>query len=108
MEVLIENNFQSMIEDGETPIFVDFWAQWCRPCLAIAPTIEALAEEYEGKMRFGKCNTDENPSIATKYRIMSIPLFIIFHKGEIVEKFVGAQPKKKFVEVIDKALKKIE
>ncbi|MFW9992630.1 MAG: thioredoxin [Candidatus Odinarchaeota archaeon] len=107
MEVLTEEDFQTKIQ-GDTPIFIDFWAQWCRPCLKIAPLIEDLAEEYKGRMRFGKCNTDENPAVATKFRIMSIPYFIIFHEGKPVEQFIGAQPKKNFVEVIEKVLKRLE
>ncbi|MHA1167648.1 MAG: thioredoxin [Candidatus Hodarchaeales archaeon] len=106
MEILTDSNIDSVIQ-GDIPILVDFWAVWCRPCKMVAPTLEELAKEYAGKMRFGKLNTDENNSTATKYRIMSIPYFIIFHKGKPVEQFVGALPKNKFVEKIEAVLREI-
>ena len=84
----------SMSFDGflntDMPVLVDFWADWCMPCRMMAPVMDELAKEYTGKARFGKINVDENPQIASRYGIMSIPHFLIFKNGTRVEKIVGA------------------
>jgi len=84
----------SMSFDGflntDMPVLVDFWADWCMPCRMMAPVMDELAKEYAGKARFGKINVDENPQIASRYGIMSIPHFLIFKNGTRVEKIVGA------------------
>ena len=103
---LEDSNLDQEIEQSEVPLFIDLWAEWCRPCLKIAPIVEELANDYDGKMKFGKLNVDFNPKTAEKYRVMSIPMFLILHKGKILESFIGALPKKKFVEKIESALKK--
>ncbi len=90
------------------PVFVDFWAEWCGPCHAVAPVISQLEQEYRGRVLFGKVNTDNYQNVALNYRVMSIPTFIIFHNGTPVIRFIGALPKKKIKEQIDKALKIIE
>ena len=74
----------------DMPVLVDFWADWCMPCRMMAPVMDELAKEYTGKARFGKINVDENPQIASRYGIMSIPHFLIFKNGTRVEKIVGA------------------
>lgn len=89
-------NFQSEVIDSSEPVLVDFWAPWCGPCKMIAPTIEELANDYEGKLRVGKVNTDENPQTATNHQISAIPTVMLFKGGEPVEKFVGVTPKEKF------------
>lgn len=74
-------------------VMVDFWATWCAPCRMVAPTVEELAKEYEGKAKFVKVNTDENPDLASKYKIRGIPTLMFFKNGEMVEQVVGAVPK---------------
>ena len=107
LTVLDDSNIDSIIGSSELPMFVDLWAEWCMPCKRVEPILEDLADEYQGKMRFGKLNVDENPKIAEKYNIFSIPMFIILDKElNIIESFIGAVPKKKFVEHIETALEK--
>ncbi|GKS57891.1 thioredoxin [Nitrospira sp.] len=85
-------------------VMVDFWAVWCGPCQMVAPIVDELAQEYEGKLRVRKLNTDENPEIAGRYQIMSIPTILFFKNGELVDRLVGARPKRQFKELIDKLL----
>ena len=93
-------------EVGTAPglIMVDFWAVWCGPCQMVAPIVDELAGEYAGKLKVLKLNTDENPEIAGKYQIMSIPTILFFKGGEPVEKLIGARPKRQFKEIIDQLL----
>jgi thioredoxin 1 len=93
--------FEEDVLKSETPVLVDFWAPWCGPCRMLAPTVDAIADEYEGKVKVGKVNTDENPQIATQHQINSIPTLMIFKGGEIVERLVGAIPKEKITEKLD-------
>jgi thioredoxin 1 len=85
-------------------VMVDFWAVWCGPCQMVAPIVEELANEYAGKLLVMKLNTDENPEIAGRYQVMSIPTILFFKNGRPVEKLVGARPKRQFKEVIDSLL----
>jgi thioredoxin 1 len=85
-------------------VMVDFWAVWCGPCRIIAPTVEDLAKEYAGKLKVGKLNTDENPDVASKYKIMGIPTIIFFKNGEKVDQIVGAVPKPQLKSKIDALL----
>jgi len=86
-------------------VLVDFWAVWCGPCQMVAPLVEELATEYDGKLKVLKLNTDENPDIAGKYGIMSIPTLLFFRNGQPVEKVVGAVPKRLLKEAVDNLLK---
>lgn len=86
---LNEENFPRMIGGGK-PVFVDFWAKWCGPCRYMHPVFERLAAKYAGAVVFGRLNVDENPSVATEYSVFSIPTFILFVKGEPVDRLVGA------------------
>jgi len=86
-----ESNFDEVISKYDT-VVVDFWAPWCGPCRLLAPVIEQLAKEMKGKVVFAKLNTDENPKIAMRYRVMSIPTLILFKNGKIVDRNVGAMP----------------
>lgn len=88
-----DGNFEADAIQSSIPVVVDFYADWCGPCKMMAPIIEELAGEYEGKVRIGKLNTDENRNIATKYSIMSIPTIIFIKNGEVVDTIVGAVPK---------------
>jgi thioredoxin 1 len=85
-------------------VMVDFWAVWCGPCQMVAPIIDELAKEYAGKLKVRKLNTDENPEVAGRYQVMSIPTILFFKNGQPVEKLVGARPKRQFKEVIDSLL----
>lgn len=93
--------FDEDVLQSETPVLVDFWAPWCGPCRMLAPTVDAISEEYDGRVKVGKVNTDENPGIATQHQINSIPTLMIFKGGEIVERLVGAIPKEKITEKLD-------
>lgn len=96
--------FDSDVKEGNGLTLVDFWAEWCGPCIALGPTIEALATDYEGKVNVGKLNVDQNPETAQKFGIRNIPTILLLKDGEIVERLVGAQPKQAFVDVINKHL----
>jgi len=99
---LTAENFEDTIKDGV--VLVDFWAPWCGPCRMIAPVIEELAEEYDGKAKIAKVNTDEQPEIAAKYGIRSIPTILFFKNGELVDQMVGAAGKAVFAEKLDALL----
>ncbi len=90
--------------DHDGLVLVDFWAVWCGPCRMIAPTIEELAGEYKGKLKVVKLNTDENPDIASRYKIMGIPTIMFFKNGEKVDQMVGAVPKPQIKSKIDSFL----
>ncbi|HRP90171.1 MAG TPA: thioredoxin [Edaphocola sp.] len=91
-----DDNFEAEVLKSEKLSVIDFWAPWCGPCLAIAPTIEALANEYDGKVNIGKVNVDENPNLSVEYGITSIPCVLYMKNGEVVDKQVGAAPKSAF------------
>ena len=99
-----DQNFESEVLESDMPTLVDFWAEWCAPCKMIAPTVEALADEYAGKLRVGKLNIDENPSTPTKFGIRGIPTLIIFTGGEAVEQVVGVRSKADLKVAIEKSL----
>ncbi|HHZ19662.1 MAG TPA: thioredoxin [Firmicutes bacterium] len=90
---LTAENFQREVLEYQGVALVDFWAPWCGPCRMVAPTIDELAEEYAGKAKIGKVNTDENQELAAKYSVMSIPTMIIFKNGQVVDQITGAYPK---------------
>jgi thioredoxin 1 len=87
---LSSSSFDSFLKETDLPVLVDFWADWCMPCRMMAPVLEELAQEFAGKALFGKLNVDDNPDVASRYGIMSIPHFLIFKNGTLAEKIVGA------------------
>jgi thioredoxin 1 len=103
-ESVTEKTFDTDVLKAGTPVLVDFWATWCGPCKMIAPIVEELAGEYEGKLRVMKLDVDENSGIAARYSIMSIPTLGIFRSGELVERIVGYMPKEALRKRIDAAL----
>lgn len=101
---LTDATFKGEVVDSKIPVLVDFWATWCAPCKAIAPVVEEIAGEYEGRLKVGKVDVDSNQTVATQYQIRSIPTLLIFKSGAVVEQIVGAVPKKSLIEKLSKHL----
>ncbi|MBE0430456.1 MAG: thioredoxin [Dehalococcoidia bacterium] len=101
-----EDNFRKTVLEAKSPVMVDFWAQWCGPCLATAPVLEELANEYAGKMDFVKVDVDANGPLAAKYGIASIPTMLVFKGGEPVQQITGYKPKKELQKALDEVLQK--
>ena len=99
-----DNDFDQVVLQADKPVVVDLWATWCRPCLMVAPILDELAEEYEGRINFVKVDVDQNPKTATKYGIMSIPTLLIFKNGEPISNIVGLRPKDELKQSLDAAL----
>ena len=99
-----DSNFKSEVTDSAVPVLVDFWAPWCGPCRMIAPILEELAKEYDGKVKVVKINVDDSPNTASEYGIRSIPTLILFKDGKVFEQTVGAQSKENLKQLVDKSL----
>ena len=95
------NDFKTEVVESDTPVLVDFWAEWCGPCKVIAPVVEELAKDYEGKVKFGKVNVDDHNMVASEYGVRSIPTLLIFKNGAVVNQIVGAVPKEKITAILD-------
>ncbi len=100
---LKDAEYSSEVVESALPVLVDFWATWCGPCQMMGPIIESVAEEYDGKVKVMKCNVDENPVTPSKFGIRGIPTLLLFNKGEVVDRVVGAVPKTQ----VDTLLKKV-
>jgi len=99
-----DQNFDAEVLKSETPVLVDFWAQWCGPCKIVDPIVKELAEEYSGKLKVGRLNVDENQQTSSSYNVMSIPTLLIFKKGQPVKSMIGAQAKENFKKGIEEAI----
>jgi thioredoxin 1 len=98
---LTDANWEQEVLKSDVPVMVDFWAEWCGPCKMIAPTVDALATDYAGKLKVGKLNVDDNTT-ATRYNIRGIPTLLIFQGGQVRDQLVGAQPKAAIEKVLSK------
>jgi len=101
---ITDSNWEQEVTKSNVPVLVDFWAEWCGPCHALAPTVAGIADSYAGRMKVGKLNVDENERTAMKYSIRSIPTLILFAGGEIKEVLIGNRPKNDIVQVLSKHL----
>jgi thioredoxin len=99
-----DSTFDTLVLKSSTPALVDFWASWCAPCRAIAPIVDEMATQYDGRVRVAKMNVDENPATPGKYGVRGIPTLILFKDGKVVDQLVGAVPKNQIKDLIEKGL----
>ena len=99
-----DSNFQDEVLNSELPGLVDFYADWCGPCKMMSPVVDELSREYEGRLKVGKVNVDENTNVAQQYRVMSIPTILLIKNGQVVDQVVGAVPKAQLTGKIDSIL----
>ena len=99
-----DNNFEQEVLNSDKPVLIDFWAIWCGPCKIIAPVVEELASEYDGKAKIGKLDVDENQQTSIKYGVRSIPTLLIFKEGKVIDTIIGAVPKAQIVQKLNAAL----
>jgi thioredoxin 1 len=103
-EEVTDANFDDVVLKSDTPVVLDFWAEWCAPCRQISPIIKQLAEDHDGKVKVVKMNIDENPATPGKYGVRAIPTVLAFQNGQVVEQLQGARPKAAFEEMVSKLL----
>lgn len=103
IQKLDSGNFEQVV-NGDQPVLVDFWAAWCQPCLRVAPVLDELADDLDGKLTIAKVNMDENLELASRFGVQSIPTFILFEKGEVKDRMLGAMPKAAFENFISRNL----
>jgi thioredoxin 1 len=101
---LTTSTFDEVINSSDTPVVVDFWAEWCGPCKMIAPILSEIATEQSGKVTIAKLNVDENPDLAMRFNVMSIPTLLVFSKGEVAKRLVGAKGKGQLLQELDEFL----
>lgn len=98
-----ESNFNDEVLKSATPVLVDFWAEWCGPCKMLAPVLDELATEYDGKVKIAKVDIDQNPGLATQYRVSAIPTLLLFKNGQVMEQVVGLKSKRDLKASLDRA-----
>ena len=101
---ITDDNFEQEVLQSQVPVLVDFWAEWCGPCRAVAPTLEEIASEYEGRIKIAKLNVDENPENTVAFGIRSIPTMIVFKGGAPGERIIGALPKKHITDILERTI----
>ena len=99
---LTQENFSQEVLQSPTPVLVDFWAQWCNPCRALIPILDELADEYDGRVKIGKVNTDDQQTLAVEYGITAIPTLLLFHQGQVVDQVRGLRSKRDLKESLDR------
>jgi thioredoxin 1 len=104
-EKVTSANFKSVVLESKVPVVVDFWAEWCGPCRAVAPVLEEISNEYSNKIKIVKINTDEEPQLAMQYGVSSIPNMSVFQSGEVVKAIIGAKPKPVLLKELDEFIK---
>ena len=105
---LTDDSFDREVTESAAPVLVDFWATWCGPCRTIAPVIEELAGEYEGRAKVAKLDVDENAAVAARYQVRSIPTLLFFQNGQVVDQIVGAVPKRVLVEKLESLIASVK
>lgn len=106
VQTFTDGNFDTEVVQSSVPVLVDFWAEWCMPCRMLSPTIDAIADQFAGKIKVGKVDTDSNRSVAVKYGITAIPTVFLFKNGQIAKKFVGMTKKDDLANAINEAVSK--
>lgn len=101
---ITDSNFEQEVIKSDVPVLIDFWAIWCGPCKVIAPVVEEIASEYEGKLKVGKLDVDNNPNTAVKYGIRSIPTLMVFNNGQVSDQMIGALPKAQIVNRLERVV----
>ncbi len=99
-----DTDFDSVVLQSQHPVLVDFWAPWCGPCISIGPSLEKLAEQFQGKVTVAKVNVDDNPEISARYGVRSIPYLVMFKDGKVTDTVIGAQPPQNLQKMIERAL----
>jgi thioredoxin 1 len=106
--VLTDDNWKKEVTESTVPVLVDFWAEWCPPCRMVAPSIDALATAYSGRVKVGKLNVDENPGVSQAFGIRSIPTLLVFKDGEVADQQIGAVPQSRIAQMVERQLEPAE
>ena len=104
LQSLTDANWDAEVMSSEQPVLIDFWAEWCQPCKVLTPIVEAVAEQYKGRMKFGQMNVEDNDSVPFRYNITTLPTLLIIKKGQVSEQSVGLVSKDKLIKLIDPLL----